>query len=282
MPNITWQLPDRLLHFERPLVMGIVNVTPDSFSDGGLYANPQAAIAHGLELARQGADILDVGGESTRPGSQSVALDEELRRVVPVVRALAAQAGIPISIDTSKAVVAKEALAAGARIVNDVTALQGDPAMVSVTREAGAAAILMHMQGTPATMQVDPQYEDVVAEVIYFLKRRLEEVEAAGIPSERLAIDPGIGFGKRHAHNLTLLAALARFRSLGRPICLGVSRKGFIGKIIGRTVAESTIGSVAVACHAMSTGSAQILRVHEVAETVEAVKIFDAIGRASP
>src|SRR5579871_6024432 len=233
--HMNWQLPDRTLHFVRPLVMGIVNVTPDSFSDGGLYADPQAAIAHGLELVRQGADILDVGGESTRPGSQAVAVEEELRRVVPVVRALAEQARVPISVDTSKAAMAKEALAAGAGIVNDVTALRGDSVMIEVVRDANAAAILMHMQGTPATMQVEPRYDDVVGEVHEFLRRRLDEVEAAGISRERLAIDPGIGFGKRHAHNSTLLAHLERFQSLGRPLCLGVSRKGFIGKEIGRS-----------------------------------------------
>ncbi len=278
--QMNWQLPDRLLRFELPLVMGIVNVTPDSFSDGGLHADPRSAIAHGLELVRQGADILDIGGESTRPGSQPVAVEEELRRVVPVVRALVEQVRVPVSVDTSKALVAKEALAAGAGIVNDVTALRGDPEMIEIVREAKAAAILMHMQGTPATMQVDPRYDDVVGEVHEFLRRRLAEVESAGIPRDRLAIDPGIGFGKRHAHNLTLLAHLERFQSLGRPLCLGVSRKGFIGKEIGRSVTESMVGSVAVACHALAKGAAQILRVHDVAATVDAVKMFAAIERA--
>jgi dihydropteroate synthase len=281
MSSLAWQLSERVLRFDRPLVMGIVNVTPDSFSDGGQFADSQAAIAHGLDLVRQGADILDIGGESTRPGSQPVPLDEEMRRVVPVIRDLAGQVHIPISVDTSKAAVAREAIAAGAAIVNDVTALQGDPAMLTITRESRAAAILMHMQGTPATMQADPRYDDVVADVYEFLRRRLDEVEAAGIPRERLAIDPGIGFGKRHLHNLTLLARLERFQSLGRPLCLGVSRKGFIGKEIGRGVTDSMVGSVAAACHAMASGSAQILRVHDVAATVDAVKMFDAIRRAN-
>ncbi len=278
MSELTWQIPDRLFRFGRPLVMGIVNVTPDSFSDGGKYFDAQAAINRGMELASQGADILDVGGESTRPGSQPVPLDEELRRVVPVAKALASQTGIPISIDTSKAAVAKEAVAAGATIINDVTALRGDPAMTELARTTGAGVILMHMQGTPPTMQDDPRYEDVCREVHEFLDKRLNEVEAAGIPRSRLVVDPGIGFGKRHAHNLTLLSKLDRLHSLGRPLCLGVSRKGFIGKITGRTVADSMIGSVAVACHAMARGAAQILRVHDVAATVDAVKIFEALN----
>jgi dihydropteroate synthase len=278
MPRFVWRVKDRTLEFGRPRVMGIVNVTPDSFSDGGNFFDPAAAISHALKLVEEGADILDIGGESTRPGSTPVPLDEELRRVVLVVRGLANQTTVPLSIDTSKAEVARQCLEAGASIINDVTALRGDPAMIDVARNLQAGVILMHMQGTPATMQQDPKYDDVVAEVHEFLRLRLLELEQAGLDREGLSIDPGIGFGKRHAHNLTLLAHLDRFLDLGRPICLGVSRKGFIGKITGKTVADSAAGSVAVACHAMAKVAAQILRVHDVAATVDAVKMFEAIG----
>jgi dihydropteroate synthase len=278
MSVITWRAKDHLLEFGRPLVMGIVNVTPDSFSDGGQFFNPSAAISRAQKLVEEGADILDIGGESTRPGSTPVTLDEELRRVVPVVRGLAGQTTVLLSIDTSKAEVARQCLEAGASIINDVTALRGDPSMIDVARNHQAGVILMHMQGTPATMQLDPRYDDVVAEVREFLKVRLNELEQAGLDREHLSIDPGIGFGKRHAHNLTLLAHLDRFLDLGRPICLGVSRKGFIGKITGKTVPDSAAGSVAVACHAMAKGAAQILRVHDVAATADAVKMFAAIN----
>ena len=278
MPRFVWRVKDRTLEFGRPLVMGIVNVTPDSFSDGGQFLDHRQAIDHALRLAREGADILDIGGESTRPGSQPVPLEEELRRVLPVVQALVKQTAAIISIDTSKAEVARQCLEGGAAIINDVTALRGDPAMPEVPRTHSAGVILMHMQGTPATMQLDPKYDDVVQEVHDFLGERVGGLEQAGLPRERLAIDPGIGFGKRHAHNLTLLAGLDRLLDLGRPICLGVSRKGFIGKIIGKSVADSDLGSVAVACYAMTRGAAQILRVHDVAATVDAVKIIEAIA----
>jgi dihydropteroate synthase len=279
MPRFTWRLKNRTLEFGRPLVMGIVNVTPDSFSDGGQFLDQRRAIDHALRLVQDGADILDIGGESTRPGSQPVSLDEELRRMVPVVQALTKQTSATISVDTSKSEVARQCLDAGAAIINDVTALRGDPGMVDVARNHRAGVILMHMQGTPATMQLDPKYDDVVREVHDFLGARLKELEQAGLPRETLAIDPGIGFGKRHAHNLSLLAGLESLLDLQRPICLGVSRKGFIGKIIGKTVAESDIGSVAVACHAMAKGAAQILRVHNVAATVEAVKMMEAVAQ---
>src|SRR5262245_14151347 len=215
----------------RPLVLGIVNVTPDSFSDGGRFASIEAAVAHGLGLVADGADLLDVGGESTRPGSQPVPLDEELARVVPVVRELVARAGVPISVDTSKAEVARQCLAAGASVINDVTGLRGDPEMLAVVAQAGAGAIVMHMQGTPATMQVAPAYADVVAEVGAFFEERLHALAAAGIGPERVALDPGIGFGKTDAHNLALLAGLGRYQRLGRPVCLGVSRKGLLGRL---------------------------------------------------
>jgi dihydropteroate synthase len=274
-----WHVRGRVIAIERPLIMGILNVTPDSFSNGGQFADHDAAVAHGLQMVREGADIIDVGGESTRPYAEPVPLDLELRRVIPVVTELAKQS-VLVSVDTSKSEVARHALDAGAAIINDVTALTGDPSMADVVRRSGAGAILMHMQGTPQTMQVAPHYVDVVAEVHAFLASRLARLEAAGMAHERLAIDPGIGFGKTNEHSLTLLANLERFLDLGRPICLGVSRKGFIGKMTGRPRNERAIGSVAVACHAMTRGAAHILRVHDVAPTVDAVKVIDAIRRA--
>jgi dihydropteroate synthase len=275
---IEWHLRDRTLHLgRRPLVMGIVNVTPDSFSDGGHHATPDAAVAHALDLARQGAEILDIGGESTRPGAQPVPVDEELRRVLPVVQALAAQTTVPLSIDTSKAEVARACLAAGAHLINDVTALKGNPQMADVVREHGAGIILMHMQGTPQTMQQDPRYEDVVAEVGQFFEARLQAAANLGIARGQAALDPGIGFGKTSSHNLQLLARLAEFQRFGRPVCLGVSRKGFLGRRLGRPVERRLAGSLAAACHALGHGAVQILRVHDVEETCDAVNVYAAI-----
>jgi len=275
-----WRLRDRVLTIERPLVMGILNVTRDSFSDGGQFAARDVAVARALKMVEEGADIIDVGGESTRPYAESVALDEELRRVIPVIEALGNESPITISVDTSKAEVARRALDAGAAIVNDVTGLTSDADMPHVVRRASAGAIAMHMKGTPQTMQINPDYVNVVAEVHTYLESRLNDLECAGIARETLAIDPGIGFGKTNEHSLTLLANLDRFLDIGRPICLGVSRKGFIGKITGRARQERAVGSVAVACHAMARGAVHILRVHDVAETVDAVKIIDTIRRA--
>jgi dihydropteroate synthase len=275
-----WHLRDRALTpGDPPLVMGIVNVTPDSFSDGGHFATVEAAVAHGLELAAEGAALLDVGGESTRPGSLPVPLDEELNRVVPVVERLARSTEVPISVDTCKAEVARQALAAGAHIINDVTALQGDPAMAAVVRDRGAGVILMHMQGTPATMQQDPVYDDVVGEVMRFLEARLQAVADLGIAGARVVLDPGIGFGKTAEHNLRLLARLDELQRLGRPVCLGVSRKGFLGKLLSRPVERRLAGSLAAVCHALARRSAQILRVHDVAETRDAVELFAALDR---
>jgi dihydropteroate synthase len=271
-------LADRVLRFERPLVMGIVNVTPDSFSDGGLYAAADAAIAHGLALVGQGADLLDIGGESSRPGAVPVPADEELRRVVPVVEALIRQTRVPLSVDTCKASVARAVLAAGAQLINDITALAGDPDMAGVVRAHGAGAILMHMLGTPETMQANPHYDDVVQDIGRFLEARLQAAIDLGIARERLVLDPGIGFGKTEAHNLEILARLVEFQKLGRPVCLGVSRKGFIGRICGRPVEQRQAGSLAVACHAMVRRAVQIVRVHDVAETVDAVKMIQAIS----
>jgi dihydropteroate synthase len=271
-----WQLRTRRLELpgpggslRRPLVMGIVNVTPDSFSDGGRHADVGAAVAHGLALVADGADILDVGGESTRPFSEPVDAAEEWRRVGEVVRRLAREAGVPVSIDTSKAVVAARALEAGAEIVNDVTGLEGDPDMVRVVREHAAGVCAMHMQGTPQTMQVAPRYDDVAAEIHDYLRRRRDVLVAAGIPLERICLDPGIGFGKTHEHNLTLLAEAGRFLDLGVPILVGHSRKGFIGKAIERalgrpaTEAERDAGTAGAACRLAAAGI-QVVRVHAV------------------
>jgi dihydropteroate synthase len=257
--------------------MGIVNVTPDSFSDVGFFASVDAAVAHGLELARQGADLLDIGGESTRPGATPVPLEEELRRVVPVVQQLAAASEVPLSVDTYKAEVARQCLDAGARIINDITALGGDVAMAEVVHAARAGAILMHMQGTPATMQANPHYEDVVSDIVRFFEARLRDLSAFGIARERLVVDPGIGFGKTVEHNLELLARLEEFQVLGRPLCLGVSRKGFLGKRLKRPVQQRLAGSLAAVCYALSRGAAQIIRVHDVAETHDVVTVFQAI-----
>jgi dihydropteroate synthase len=271
-----WQLRTRRLELPcpggtlaRPLVMGIVNVTPDSFSDGGRHDDVEAAVAHGLALVADGADILDVGGESTRPFSEPVTAEEEWRRVGEVVRRLSREAGVPVSIDTSKAVVAARALEAGAEIVNDVTGLEGDPDMLRVARDAAAGVCAMHMQGTPQTMQVAPRYDDVVAEIHDYLRRRRDALVAAGIPLARICLDPGIGFGKTHEHNLALVAAAGRFLDLGAPILVGHSRKGFIGKAIERalgrppTVAERDAGTAAIACRLADAGI-QIVRVHAV------------------
>jgi dihydropteroate synthase len=253
----------------RPLVMGIVNVTPDSFSDGGRHAEVEAAVAHGLALVADGADILDVGGESTRPFSEPVTAEAEWRRVGEVVRRLARESGVPVSIDTSKAVVAARALEAGAEIVNDVTGLEGDPDMIRVAVESGAGVCAMHMQGTPQTMQVAPRYADVVAEIHDYLRRRRDALVAAGIPLDKICLDPGIGFGKTHEHNLTLLAEAGRFLDLGVPILVGHSRKGFIGKAIERalgrpaTEAERDAGTAGAACRLARAGI-QVVRVHAV------------------
>lgn len=259
--------------------MGIVNVTPDSFSDGGKFYSSDQAIAHGLDLVRQGADILDIGGESTRPGATPVSLEEELQRVVPVVEGLARQTQVPISVDTYKAEVARACLARGAKIINDVTALTGDPAMVIVTRESKAGLILMHMRGTPATMQVHPYYQDVVEEISRFFEERLQTLASQGIAAEQIALDPGIGFGKKSDHNLEILGRLEDFRKFGRPLCLGVSRKGFIGKLLNDRPPERRLaGSLAAILYGMSRQAIHIVRVHDVAETRDAMILFQLIA----
>jgi dihydropteroate synthase len=257
-------------------VMGIVNVTPDSFSDGGLYLEPEKAIAHGRALAEAGADVLDVGGESTRPGSEGVALDEELARVVPVVEGLAEVA--PVSIDTTKSAVAEAAIAAGASMVNDVSALRGDPAMAPVCAGSGVELVLMHMLGSPRTMQQDPRYGDVVSEVLGFLKERVRTAEDAGIARKRIWVDPGIGFGKTVEHNLELLRATPEFVATGLPVLVGPSRKAFIGRLDAGADEADRIGGTIAACLAAMGGGAAMVRVHDVREVVQAVRIAAAIG----
>jgi dihydropteroate synthase len=259
----------------RPKVMGIVNVTPDSFSDGGRAFEHDAAVAQAEQLAAEGADLLDIGGESSRPGAESVPLAEELRRVVPVIEVVARRFHVPISVDTTKAEVARQAIAAGAAIVNDISALTADRDMARVVADSGAGIILMHMQGVPQTMQIDPHYDDVVGEVYAFLRDRVAWSEAHGIPRERIAIDPGIGFGKRTAHNLDLLRNLERFATLGCTLVVGISRKGLLAKITGRPVSERATASV-VSSLAAATQGARVLRVHDVAPMVDAIKVWEA------
>jgi dihydropteroate synthase len=257
--------------------MGIVNVTPDSFSDGGRFLDCESAVEHALGLVEDGADLLDVGGESTRPGADHVAPEEELRRVIPVIERLARGTSVPISIDTTKAATARQALAAGATIVNDVSGLRFDPEMPRVCRETGAGVICMHMQGTPQTMQEDPHYEDVVAEVCAFLAERLEVLEGQGIGPERVVIDPGIGFGKTAEHNLAILSNIRRFRAIGRPVLIGHSRKRFLSKVLGRSVDERTAGTLGVAV-ALAMQSTDIIRVHDVRATRDALLAWRAIA----
>jgi dihydropteroate synthase len=256
-------------------LMGVVNVTPDSFSDGGLYLDPEAAIAHGRELAQDGAAILDVGGESTRPGAEEVSEAEELRRVVPVIEGLAGT-DARISVDTSKAAVAAAALDAGAEIVNDVTALRGDPVMAALCADREATVILMHMAGTPRTMQEHPVYADVVDEVKSFLAERLQVAVAAGVAEDRVWLDPGIGFGKTAEHNLELLRRLGELRELGRPLVVGTSRKSFIGRVDGSDAGERLGGTIASSVLAAAEGAA-VLRVHDVAEVAEAMTVAAAV-----
>ncbi len=263
--------------FPRPaLVVGIVNVTPDSFSDGGLFAAKDAAVSHGLDLVQQGAEWLDIGGESTRPGALPVSEAEELRRVIPVIERLAAQVKVPLSIDTMKPSVARAALAAGASIINDVAANRDDDAMWRLVAETGAGYVVMHMQGLPQTMQSQPTYSDVARDVEEFFKDRMRRLNAVGVSADQVVFDVGIGFGKTLEHNLQLLAALQGFTKLGRPLLLGVSRKSFIGALTGAGVDERLPGSLAATCLAVESG-VQIFRTHDVAETVQAVRITEAI-----
>ena len=266
----------RLLVLDRPRVMGIVNVTPDSFSDGGAHDSVEAAVAHGLRLAAEGADVLDVGGESTRPGAGDVPLDEELRRVIPVIERLARETALPISVDTSKPEVMRAAVAAGAGLIKDVYALRREGAL-DAAAAAGVPVVLMHMQGEPRSMQAAPQYDDLVGEVHRFLAERIFACEMAGIAKKRIVLDPGYGFGKTTAHNLLLLRQQSRLLDLGLPLLAGLSRKRSLGEITGREVGERTYASVAAAVLAAEYG-ARILRVHDVAATVDALKVWAAVA----
>ena len=266
------------MNLERPLILGIVNVTPDSFSDGGETPNSELAIERAMLLSKQGADIIDIGGESTRPGAEPVPIDIELSRIIPVVEALTKR-GVCVSIDTRKAMVMKMAIQAGASIVNDVTALEGDPQSLGVVAASMASVILMHMQGKPESMQSFPFYKDVVGEVRSYLASRVQACQRAGVDKKRIAIDPGIGFGKSHKHNLTLMKNLSAFTTLGSPLVLGVSRKSFIGKISNENdPAKRLAGSLSAGLAGLARG-VSILRVHNVWETRQAIDVWEAIKK---
>ena len=274
----SWRLRTRTLEFaHRPLLMGIVNVTPDSFSDGGNYLDSHAAVAHALQLVADGADLLDIGGESTRPYAKRVTAEEELRRVIPVIEHVRRRTDVPLSIDTSKAAVAAAALDAGAEIINDVTGLTGDPGIIPLAVRTGAAVCAMHMQGTPQTMQDDPRYDDVVEEILGYLRQRRDALMAAGIDREQICLDPGVGFGKTHEHNRTLMANCGRFHDLGRPVLVGHSRKGFLAKILGDKEADRDAATAGAALAAAVQGI-QVIRVHNVRLVREALLAFKACG----
>jgi dihydropteroate synthase len=277
-----WRTSRRVFDLrERGVVMGILNVTPDSFSDGGWFAGTEAAVEHALRMVGEGAEIIDIGGESTRPGSEAVPLDEELRRVVPVIEQLRTLSQVAISIDTSKAAVARAALEAGAEIVNDVTALSGDPAMSAVAAASGAGVVLMHMRGTPRTMQKDPSYDNVAREVKTYLASRLAAARADGIAPDRLAVDPGIGFGKTVQHNLELIASLGTFADLGCPVLLGASRKSFLATVAdGAEPADRDAPTVALTSLGRELG-ARIFRVHAVRPNVQALRLTEAVLSAA-
>ena len=277
--SLTLSWSDHVLNLgSRTHVMGILNVTPDSFSDGGRYLEVGKAVEHALEMAREGADIIDVGGESTRPYSQKISLSEELDRVIPVIETLSKELTIPISIDTYKGAVARESLRAGASIINDISALRFDSQMASIAAEAGVPLILMHMKGTPQDMQENPVYDDVISEILDFLKDATARAKKAGVKENLIIVDPGIGFGKTFDNNLEIIRDLGRFASLKRPVLLGTSNKAFIGHILGREAHERDTGSMATIAAGVMNG-AHIVRVHSVRKAVETVKIIDAIKR---
>ena len=274
-----WRACDRSWEFPRPtLVMGVVNVTPDSFSDGGKFQSTNQAVEHALRLAEEGADILDIGGESTRPGAESVGGSVELSRVIPVIEKLAGQTQAALSIDTQKPTVAQAAVKAGAVIINDIAANREDEAMWQLVAETGAGYVAMHMQGTPQTMQEAPQYDNVVNDVEAFFISRMTRWNDWGMAPEQVVLDPGIGFGKTVEHNLALLAALERFTKMQRPLLVGASRKSFIGHVTNTEVNDRLPGSLACACHAAQAG-AGIVRVHDVKETVQALQTWEAIEK---
>ena len=272
MPATHWKLKTQTLQFTGgPAIMGIVNVTPDSFSDGGQFNSTAAATDHALNLIRDGAAILDVGGESTRPYSDPVSEQEELDRVMPVIESILARTETPVSIDTSKSIVAEAAVAAGAEIINDVTGLQGDAAMIEVAVKSGAAVCAMHMRGTPQTMQDDPVYQNATAEILEYLIQRKAWLIERGVDEQKICLDPGIGFGKTHEHNLQLINQSHQFHQTGCPILIGHSRKGFIGKLIGDKDANRDAGSLGISVSLAMKG-VQVIRVHEVKNTAEAIK----------
>lgn len=278
--RMQWTAGERVFPIqERVLIMGVLNVTPDSFSDGGHYQRVDAAVARAEAIEAEGADLLDIGGESSRPGARPVSLDEELARVLPVVSALAGRIRIPISVDTTKAEVAQRALDAGAAVINDVSALRGDPGMADVVARGRAGLILMHMQGTPATMQDHPAYDAVVEEVGDFLRARIDAAVAAGIERERIAVDPGLGFGKTGEQSLALLNGLAAFQILGRPIVIGPSRKSFVGAVLERPVHEREWGTAAAVTAGVLRG-AHVVRVHAVAQMKDVARMAQAIRDA--
>jgi len=276
-PVLCWKMRTATLSFGRvPRLMGIVNVTPDSFSDGGRFLEPQAAIDHALRLAEEGADLLDLGAESTRPGAEPVEADEQLRRLLPVLGPLCEQTAVPVSVDTSHPVVARAAVEAGAGVINDVTGFQ-DPALIALAAKTRAGVVAMHMRGTPRTMQKDPVYHDVVQEVFDYLLSARDRLLAAGVELERIALDPGIGFGKTTEHNLALIREASRFHALGCPVVVGHSRKGFLGRIWGNMDADRLPGTIAVAL-ALAFGGVEVLRVHDVAAVRQALVLFEATG----
>jgi dihydropteroate synthase len=275
-----WKIGERIFNVSRQgLIMGVLNVTPDSFFDGGNFFAPEKAIEHGVKMASEGADIVDVGGESTRPGAEPVAVEEELRRVIPVIEKLREKIDVPISIDTSKAEVARAAIQAGASIVNDVTGGRGDGAMLPLIAETKSALIIMHMQGTPRTMQTQPQYSDVVSEIADFFRQQYTRAIGCNIDPMAIAFDPGIGFGKTLEHNLDLLAQLERLRAHDRPLVVGVSRKSFLAKLIdSREISERMAPAVALTS-LLRTRGADVFRVHDIKENVSALRVTEAIFR---
>ena len=273
-----WKIRDREIDLSRRAwVMGIINATPDSFSDGGSFLDPQAALAHGLQMVAEGAEILDIGGESTRPGAQSVEADEEIRRVLPIIQALRRESHVLLSIDTSKASVARAALDAGADIINDVTGLRGDPDMPALAAASKAGIVIMHMQGQPRTMQVAPTYDDVVHEVGNFFRQALARSVACGIDPMRIALDPGIGFGKTPEHNRRLLAELSAFLEFGRPLLVGASRKSFLGWLAGSSAMDDRFWPGVALTSLCRERGARILRVHDVKPHTEALRMTEAI-----
>lgn len=263
--------------FKRVSLMGILNVTPDSFSDGGKYVDPIKAVERAIGMEEEGADIIDIGGESSRPGSEKVSLEDELKRVIPVVRAVKKKCRVPVSVDTCKSEVARQALSEGAEIINDITALTSDPDMAETVAKAGAGIVLMHMKGEPGTMQVSPEYDDVVSEIISYLSEAIARAESAGIDPKKIIIDPGIGFGKTLSHNLEILRELRRFKYLEKPLLIGTSRKSFLGEITSRHVGERDFGTAAAVGISIMNG-ADIIRAHDVRNISDVIKVSSAIA----